>query len=410
MIKQYLGIKAAYPDTLLLYRMGDFYELFFEDAEKAAKLLDITLTARGKSAGNPIPMAGVPYHSIDQYLAKLVQKQISVAICEQIGDPGTSKGPVERKVVRVITPGTLTEESLLEDRLENVTAALFELDGITGIATLEISSGRFRGVEVDNEERLGSELLRLNAAEILVAQNQTSESGRAGEVEIPDWYFDIERSGQVLCDTFSTRNLGAFGCHDFPIATRAAGALVRYIRDLHGDTTPHIRGIEFERQNSTVIIDEVSRKNLEIETTQDGGTTLSLINLFDNCDTSMGARMLRRWFNGPSRDHELLMQRHDAVDWLLHEQKFSDLAPLLKQVGDMERILARVAMKTARPRDLVRLKNSLQIVPEIFEFIAPTSSTLIHSLLPALKVNPACQKLLSSAVKEEPPRTASPAA
>ncbi len=403
MMKQYLDIKADYPDILLLYRMGDFYELFYDDAEKAAKLLNITLTARGKSTENPIPMAGVPVHSIDQYLSRLLRQQISVAVCEQIGDPATSKGPVERKVVRVITPGTLIEESLLPDRQENITAALFKLDDCIGLATLEISSGRFNGLEVKNLEQLSGELLRLNPAEILVAQNQYGEFDKARETEIPDWYFDQQRSRQVLCETFATRNLTAFDSDGFPIATRAAGALLRYIRDLHGDATPHIKSIRYAQQDANVIIDAVSRKNLEIDSGQDEKPGLSLINLFDHCDTPMGARMLRRWFTGPTRNRAELELRHDAVDWLIQDQRCSDLKPLLKQIGDVERILARVAMKTARPRDLVRLKTALAILPELTTHLAPAPASLIHSLLPALTARTSCRDLLERAVKDNPP-------
>ena len=402
MIKQYLGIKADYPDTLLFYRMGDFYELFFDDAEKAVKLLDITLTARGKAAGVPIPMAGVPFHSVDQYLAKLVKQQVSVAICEQIGDPATAKGPVARKVVRVITPGTLTEENLLDDRQENITAALLECDGKIGVATLEVSSGRFKGFEVENKEHLASEMLRLDVAEVLVGKPQLGVFDAPRETEIPDWYFDERHAHQVLCETFASQSLSAFGSADFPVATRAAGALIRYIRDLHGEATPHITSITYEQQNSTVIIDAVSRKNLEIDTTQDG-KGLSLINLFDRCDTPMGARVLHRWFNGPIRDCQQLRQRHYAIDWLLQNQRYNQLKPLLKQIGDMERILARVAMKTARPRDLMRLKNALSIVPKISKFIESASSELLHTLLPALATDPEPRELLARAIKDEPP-------
>lgn len=400
---QYLGIKAEYPDVLLFYRMGDFYELFYDDAKKAAKLLDITLTARGKSTGNPIPMAGVPFHSVDQYLERLVKQKISVAICEQIGDPSTSKGLVERKVVRVITPGTLTEENLLSDRQENITAAVLASKGKIGVATLEVSSGRFNGFEVENQQQLTSEILRLNAAEILVAHDQSGVFDKDRETEIPDWYFDAPRSHQVLCETFASQSLAAFGSADFPIATRAAGALIRYIQDLHGNATPHIKGIRYEQQNSTVIIDAVSRKNLEIDSTQNDQAKLSLVKLFDHCDTPMGARMLRRWFNGPTRNHDQLGQRHDAIDWLLQDQQYSALQPLLKQIGDLERILARVALKTARPHDLVRLKNALGILPEINSLIQATSSELIHSLLPALAARPESQTLLERAIKDEPP-------
>ena len=403
MMKQYLNIKADYPDTLVFYRMGDFYELFYEDAEKASKLLDITLTARGKSAGNPIPMAGIPHHSADQYLAKLVKQNIAVAICEQIGDPSTSKGPVERKVVRVITPGTLTEENLLADRLENITAAIFQDKDKIGLATLEISSGRFKGYEVSDNEELESELNRLNAAEILISENQTGQFKTRYENEIPTWYFDKTKSEQILCDLFSTQNLASFDCERFPSATRAAGALIHYIKDLHGEDIPHINGIAFESAQNAIVIDKVTRANLEIESTQNDQDGLSLVALFDKCDTPMGGRMLRRWFNGPIRNRKSLNDRHQGVNWLLENQQFSDLKPTLKEVGDLERILARVALKTARPRDLVRLKQALATLPAICDFIEGTSSALINSLKAALQPKEKLHTLLENAIKDEPP-------
>ncbi len=403
MMRQYLRIKADYPDTLLFYRMGDFYELFYDDAEKAARLLDITLTARGKSDGAPIPMAGVPWHSVDPYLARLLKQQVSVAICEQIGDPATSKGPVERKVVRVITPGTLTEETLLADRVENITAALFENNGRTGIATLEISSGRFKGHEVESREQLDSELMRFNAAEILVGENQANLFNTGNETVIPDWYFDAARAEHILCDIFSTRTLEPFDCHRYPLATRSAGALIHYVRDLHEQAIPHIRGIEFETPDRTIVIDTVTRNNLEIEKSQNGRNALSLVGLFDRCATPMGGRMLRRWFNGPVRDVDELRKRHDGVEWLLDNQHYTDLKPILKQVGDIERILARVAMKSARPRDLVRLKFALGILPELNELIRDTPSALIDSLKGQLRPRPEIWELLDNAVKDDCP-------
>ncbi len=403
MIRQYLKIKADYPDTLLFYRMGDFYELFYDDAEKAARLLDITLTARGKSDGSPIPMAGVPYHSVDQYLARLLKQQISVAICEQVGDPATSKGPVERKVVRVITPGTLTEETLLTDRAENIIAALCGNHDRTGVATLEISSGRFRGYEIESKEQLDSELMRFNAAEILVGENQANRFNINNETRIPDWYFDSTRAEQVLCDLFSTRTLEPFDCHRHPLATRSAGALIHYIKDLHGQEIPHIRGIEFESPDSAIVIDTVTRNNLEIEKSQSGQNALSLVGLFDRCATPMGSRMMRRWFNGPTRDVDELRQRHDGVEWLLDNQRYADLHPILQQIGDMERILARVAMKSARPRDLLRLKIALGVLPALNELIRDTPSALIDSLEKGLQPWPKTWQLLERAIKEDCP-------
>lgn len=403
MMRQYLGIKAEYPDTLVFYRMGDFYELFYQDAERAAKILEITLTARGKSAGAPIPMAGVPYHSVDQYLAKLVRANLPVAICEQIGDPATSKGPVERKVVRVITPGTLTEENLLSDRQQNITAAVVEYQGRIGLATLEISSGRLEGIELESVERLQGEVSRLNAAEVLVGEHQQNVL-KIGEANtVPDWYFEPNRASQILQSQFGTHDLSAFECEEFPVATRAAGALVQYVRDMHGSDTPHLLGIQFNREQNTLIVDPITRVNLEIERGQDGTGQHSLISLMEKCASPMGARMLRRWVNNPTRDHVVLEQRHDAVDWLIYDQRFSDFAPSLLQTGDMERILARVALKTARPRDLVRLRTALSMLPELFNGLQDTSSVLLAELAPELAPQPVLLALLERAVKDEPP-------
>ncbi len=407
MMRQYLGIKSDYPDTLLFYRMGDFYELFYEDAERAAKLLDITLTTRSKSAGLPIPMAGVPYHSIDQYLAKLMQQSVAVAICEQIGDPATSKGPVERKVTRVVTPGTLTEENLLAGRRENITAALFEAGGRIGVATLEISSGRFNGFELADRERLRGELERIAAAEILTAEDQAQLPGEIARTDtakaIPDWYYESSRAGRVLCETFGTHDLAAFGSDSFPLATRAAGALIQYVRDLHGNDIPHIRSIEYQHDDSGIIIDSVSRLNLEIERSRDGDSAHTLVSLFDRCASPMGARMLRRWFNSPTRDHAVLAARHDAIDWLIDDRRHAAFADSLKQTGDMERILARIALKTARPRDLTRLRAALAVLPQIHSQLEEATAPLLESLRIPLAPQPETLDLLIKAVIDAPP-------
>ena len=407
MMRQYLAIKSDYPDTLLLYRMGDFYELFYQDAERAAKLLDITLTSRSKSAGQPIPMAGVPCHSVDQYLAKLLRQSVAVAICEQIGDPATSKGPVERKVMRVITPGTLTEENLLSGRTENLTAALFEFGGRIGVATLEISSGRFNGFELATRERLPGELERMGAAEVLVAQDQTHLLAPDAQTPVPDWYYETSRANQILCDTFATHDLAAFGSDSFPLATRAAGALIQYVRDLHGSNIPHLRSIEYQQDDSSIIIDSVSRLNLEIERSRGGNNEHTLVSLFDRCASPMGARMLRRWFNNPSRDHALLSARHDAIDWLLDNHRYKDLADPLKQAGDMERILARIALKTARPRDLTRLRTAIaalpRIQPKLADAPAPLPASLLVSLRARMAPQPEILDLLNKAMVDDPP-------
>ena len=406
MIRQYLSIKADYPDTLLFYRLGDFYELFYEDAERAAKLLDITLTSRSKSAGMPIPMAGVPCHSVDQYLAKLVQQSVAVAICEQVGDPATSKGPVERKVTRVITPGTLTEENLLDDRRENITAALLEAGGRVGVATLEISSGRFNGFELAGRERLQGELARLRAAEILVARNQSDlldQDSAETPTPIPDWYYETARATRTLCETFATHDLAAFGSDAFPLATRAAGALIQYVRDLHGNHIPHIRSIDYQHDNSSVIIDPVSRLNLQIERSRDGNREHTLVGLFDRCASPMGSRMLRRCFNNPSCDHRLLAVRHDAIDYLIDDRRHLALAGALKQIGDMERSLARIALKTARPRDLTRLRSALAALPDIHRQLQGEPPALLASMRALIAPQPQLLDHLSRALTDNPP-------
>ncbi|MGR3913402.1 MAG: DNA mismatch repair protein MutS [Gammaproteobacteria bacterium] len=408
MMRQYLALKADYPDTLLLYQMGDFYELFYEDAERAAKLLDITLTTRSKSAGRPIPMAGVPHHSIDQYLAKLVRQSVSVAVCEQIGDPATSKGPVERKVTRVITPGTLIEENLLADRSENLTAALLESGGRIGVAVLEISSGRFTGFELENRERLDGELARIGAAEILLGENQDELAQAIARhpepAKIPDWYYEEARAGRALCEIFAVHDLSAFGADAFPLAARAAGALLQYVRDLHGDNIPHLRGIRFRRDDDAIIIDPVSRANLEIERGRDGRDEHTLVGLFDRCATPMGARMLRRWFGQPTRDQAALRARHEAIDWL-RDGRHAAIDAALQPIGDIERILARIALQSARPRDLTRLRAALGALPQLAPLLAEADAPLLRELRESLAPQPELHDLLERALPEQPPST-----
>ncbi len=403
MIKQYLAIKKEYPDTILFYQMGDFYEMFFEDAQEASKLLDITLTSRSQSGGSEVPMAGVPIHSVEQYLERLIGLNLSVAICDQVGDPANSKGPVERKVVRVVTPGTLIEETLLNDRQENITASVFELNDRYGIATLEISSGRFVGYEVSTRELLLSSIRRISPAEMVISDNQNPFEDDTAARQVPSWYFDSSRTENVLCELFETRFLDAFDCPEFPVATRAAGALILYIQDLHGNQLPHVTGIEFKRQSSFLNMDEVTRRNLEIEVGHDGTSHNSLVRIFDDCGTAMGARMLRRWFNAPITDRTELVSRHDAIDWLLEIPQLEKIRTLLKSIVDMERILARVSMKTARPRDLLGLRNSLEILPEINQLIEHCPAPLIQSLQGNLTPRHEVHDLLKSAIKDDPP-------
>lgn len=403
MMQQYLGIKAEYPNTLLFYRMGDFYELFYKDAERAADLMDITLTARGKSGDDPIPMAGVPYHSVDNYLAKLVKLGESVAICEQIGDPATSKGPVERKVVRVITPGTLTEEGLLEEHRENILAAVRIKDRRIGLATLEISSGRFVARELDSAVTLAAELERIRPAELLLGDDDESQYGDAGDAavqRVAPWYFELEHASSTLCKCFGTRDLKAFGCDDVPVATAAAGALLQYAEDVQGTALPHIRALVIEHTDELLLIDAASRRNLEIEHNLTGADEHTVFALLNHCATSMGTRSLRRWLSGPVRNHDELRERHDAVDWLV--QRFDNARPLLRAIGDMERITTRVALRTARPNDLVRLRSALGVMPELEMLLGESNSPRLESLKTRLGPFDDTLDLLTRAILEEP--------
>ncbi len=402
MMKQYLAIKEEHPDKILFYQMGDFYEMFYEDAEEISRILDITLTSRNQSGGSEIPMAGIPIHSAEQYLERLINLNLSVAICDQVGDPATSKGPVERKVVRVITPGTLIEETLLDGRTGNITASIYELDDCYGIATLEISSGRFVGYEVGTRELLLNSISQINAAEMIVSDNQNLLEDDTALKQVPSWYFDPSRTEKVLCELFETKFLDAFDCPEFPVATRAAGALILYIQDLHGHQLPHITGIEFKQESSFLAMDEVTRKNLEIQVGHDGTSQNSLVRIFDECKTVMGARMLRRWLNAPIRNHAELASRHDAIDWLMECPSFEKIMILLKSVADIERILARVSMKTARPRDLLGLRNSLEILPELYQLIDQSTATLIQDLQSRLTSHPDVLDMLKSSIKDDP--------
>ncbi|MEJ2317106.1 MAG: DNA mismatch repair protein MutS, partial [Gammaproteobacteria bacterium] len=305
MMQQYLRIKAEYPHMLVFYRMGDFYELFYGDAERAAKLLDITLTKRGKSNGQPIPMAGIPYHAAESYLGKLVRGGESVAICEQIGDPATSKGPVERKVVRIVTPGTVTDEALLEERRDNLLAALWEHKDGFGLAVLDISSGRFTIQQPDSRETLQGELERLKPAELLLPEELGSDitgGNTRGVTRRPGWHFDVDTATHLLTTHFGTRDLSGFGCSNMPLAISAAGALLQYVQETQQAALPHISGLAIERHDEAIIIDAATRRNLEIEQSGSGEASHTLAGILDNTATVMGSRLLRRWFNRPLRD------------------------------------------------------------------------------------------------------------
>ncbi len=404
MMQQYLRIKSKHPETLLLYRMGDFYELFFQDAEHAAKLLGITLTQRGKSAGKPIPMAGVPVHSVDQYLVKLIKLGRTVAICEQIGVPGRTKGPVEREVVRVVTPGTLSDEALLEDRHENLLAALFTRDSGYAIAALEISSGRFEAYEIPDTEQPGDELERLNPAEVIIAEADFNILPKSPEFvvrTVPDWYFDLELATRLLTEQLGTKDLSSFGAENNPSAVIAAGAVLQYAKDAEYSSLPHVLDFRIEHTSEYISIDSISRRNLEIEVNLLGGRENTLISLIDQCATAMGARLLRRWLHQPPRDQQRVKQRLHAVACLL-ENRRPQLRKLLTQAGDMERILARVALLSARPRDLVRLRLALATLPAIIESIRDHDAAMLRDILDGLGPFPETHDLLQRAIQEEP--------
>jgi len=406
MMQQFMRIKSQHPNTLLFYRMGDFYELFFDDAKKAAHLLDITLTSRGKSAGQPIPMAGLPFHAADNYLARLVKLGESVAICEQIGDPATSKGPVEREVVRIVTPGTITDEALLQGSRENLLVAVSSIDDNFGIASLDIGSGRFLVLEVEGEDALLGELQRLTPAELLVSE-ALAESGLVdnfkGLRRQPPWDFDLDTARTSLCEQFSTRDLSGFGCEHLSLALMAAGCLLNYAKETQRTAMPHVRGIHHENRDESVILDAATRRNLEIDTNPSGGQEHTLLAVMDNTATAMGGRLLQRWLNRPLRQLETLQARQQAILELQADYLYESSAAVLKNIGDVERILARVALRSARPRDLARLRDSLAILPELHSTLGARSAPLLTVLSTQIATFPELVSLLNKAVIENPP-------
>jgi len=406
MMQQYLRIKADYPDMLVFYRMGDFYELFYGDAERAARLLNITLTKRGQSAGQPIPMAGIPYHAAEGYLAKLVKQGESVAICEQVGDPATSKGPVERRVQRIVTPGTVTDDALLEERRDNLLAALVQQADSFGLATLDLSSGRFVVQQLAGSEALAGELERLHPAELLLMEDYTLPDGLTapgGTTRRAAWHFDRDSAERLLTRQFGTRDLGGFGCTDLPLAIGAAGCLLQYVKDTQQSALPHLRGLSVERREEAIIIDAATRRNLELDNSLSDQAQHTLAGILDRTTTPMGSRLLRRWINRPLRDITQVRERHDAIGLLLKQQTFPELQECLKGIGDIERILARVALKSARPRDLATLRDSLDQLPDLQSRLATLNAPLLQRLAGECGTHPDTLDLLRRAVIEQPP-------
>ena len=418
MMRQYLRIKADHPDTLLFYRMGDFYEMFFEDAKIGAQRLGITLTARGKSGGEPIPMAGIPYHSADQYIAKLIAQNHSVAICEQIGDPATSKGPVERAVKRVITPGTVLEDKLLEDREDNFIAAVFQGQGKLAagkpgvepyaLAILDLSSGQFYAQELRGREALLAEIARLQPAEIVFSDEQMFMETALDSVlqrtclhSLPSWYFEPARAEEALCLHFDVQNLAAFECQSFPLATCTAGAIMQYAAELKLEQLGHVHDLHFQRSDEFLHLDQISRLNLEIERSINGSTAHTLIAHLDRCVTSMGARQLRRWLASPVRDRQALVDRHEIQNELVQNALIDVVQAGLKPVGDMQRVVSRISTGHARPHDLVRLRTALGAIPSLLG-LPGDSSPLLRDRLNKIDAFEALFENLLAAIKDEP--------
>ncbi len=410
MMQQYLRIKSEHPDTLLFYRMGDFYELFFDDARRASELIDITLTQRGKSNGEPIPMAGIPYHAADGYLARLVRHGESVAICEQVGDPATSKGPVDRQVVRIVTPGTLTDESLLDASRESLVAAVARGPDSIGLAWLDLAGGRFELTRIDNDrDALAGEIERLRPAELLYdehderffspLQKQWASLHWRGR---GSWHFDAQTAARLLCEQMGTRDLEGFGISGNPVAVAAAGALLEYARDTQRNALPHIRTIGWRQPDEGVLMDAATRRNLELEHSLSGNDKLTLAGVMDHCRTSMGSRALRRWIQTPLRDNAELEARFDAIDALATTPRQS-LSRTLGEIGDLERILARVALRSARPRDLAQLGHGLARAPALAETLQPLTTAHLDRLRKQLGDHSDTATLLANAIIDEPP-------
>ncbi len=406
MMQQYLRIKGEYPHMLVFYRMGDFYELFYEDARRAAGLLDITLTSRGQSAGEPVPMAGIPYHAVDSYLAKLVTKGESVAICEQTGNSATGKGPMERQVVRIVTPGTVTDEALLDEHRDNLLAAIHQQGDTIGIATLDMGSGRLTVQQIHGEQALLDELERLKPAELLYNEASPGPQARQGLRSLramPPWHFDLDHATRLLTQQLGTRDLQGFGCDSCPAGVTAAGCLLQYARDTQREPLPHIQAIQVEQREDTVIIDATSRRNLELENSLSGGRDYTLVWVMDRTANPMGSRLLRRWLNRPLRDRLQLRQRLHSITTLIERRRYQEIHDILRGIGDVERILARVALRSARPRDLALLRESLGLLPRLQEILQGLDAPLLQEYALGLGDYPELHQLLQQAIVVSPP-------
>jgi DNA mismatch repair protein MutS len=402
MMQQYLRIKAEHPDVLLFYRMGDFYELFYDDARRGSRLLDIALTQRGESGGAPIPMAGVPVDKLDSYLARLVKQGEPVAICEQTGEVGKSKGPVTREVVRIVTPGTVTDDALLEARRESLLAALAVDGNRFGLAWLDLAAGRFSLLEGEGPESLAAELERLRPAELLLPEGlRVDVPGR--RVERAPWHFLDEAARRALTAQFGTRDLAGFGCEDLTLAVGAAGALLQYAKDTQKSALPHLTALARESREEALVLDAATRRNLELDASLAGRDDATLVGVIDRTATSMGARELRRWVRRPLRDRAQLAARYAAIAALISADRHERLHEILRGIGDVERILARVALRTARPRDLAALRGAFGILPALGEALAGLDAPLLAGAAAEVAARPDLQDLLARALVASPP-------
>ena len=404
MMQQYLRVKADHPDKLVFYRMGDFYELFYDDAQRASRLLDITLTARGQSAGAPIPMAGVPFHSIDPHLARLMKEGESAVIVEQVGDPATSKGPVERKVARIVTPGTLTDANLLEPKRDCLLAAVVTSAGRAGIAWLNLAAGRITLIDVSADEASAT-LERIEPAELLHADDAQAPAlrGRSPIRALPAWHFDAAAAAQALARQLGTQDLAAFGAAEVPLAIGAAGALLRYAGATQQGALTHLRDLVVETTGAYVALDPATRRNLEITATLTGEPAPTLLSLLDHCATAAGSRLLREWLTHPLRDVSAAAARHDAIDTLrAAPDARRGLADLLRRTIDVERVVSRIALGNARPRDLAGLRDTLAVAPQLRFHAAARGGSLLSGVAEDLGVDPQWHALLVRAITPEP--------
>jgi len=406
LMQQYLRIKADHPDVILMFRMGDFYEVFYDDARRAAKLLDITLTSRGTSAGAPIPMAGIPYHALDGYLVKLIRKGESAAICEQVSEPTPGKGIVDRKVVRIVTPGTVTDEALLSGRQDNLLAAAARVGKSWALSWMDLSSGRFLVRLLPTRDDLETQLERLLPTELLISEDADwaeSLSGQRGLRKRAPWHFEHESAYHLLTEQFGTKDLAGFGIEDEPAAIATAGALLQYAQETQRTALPHLRAIQMENPHNHLHLDAATRRNLELLHHPEGRDEHTLAGIMDSTVTPMGGRLLRRWIAEPIRDRSRLQLRHNSIGALLDTRLYEALRTLFRSVGDVERILARVALGSARPRDLTTLRQALGVLPEIKSTLSDSQREPLQQCGDEIENLPQLFELLSAALVDEPP-------